>query len=101
MEFSPSFALLQKFTVGLPEAVTRSSGVAQGDVAMAAAYLGIDLPFASLDEQIRIVEKELLNQNKFLTSNLHKPDVDQHEVYSRSLFVREMVLNNRSRKPST
>jgi len=98
MEFSPAFALLQKFTAGLPEASTISD-ITQEDVSQAAMYLGIELPFASLDDQKRIVQKELLNQNKFLTSNLHKPDVDQHEVYSRSLFVREIVLNNR--KPTT
>ncbi len=95
MEYDPGLALLKKFTVGIPASLSGSDAVNSEDVAAAAKYLGIELPEISLLERIKVVEIELLAQNKFLTTNLHNTEAEQSEFYRKSQFVREVLLNNR------
>jgi hypothetical protein len=97
MEFDPAFTLLRKFAVGIESSVSGSDTINNQDIAAVAKYLGVELPAISISECIRIVESELLAQNHFLTMNLKNIDVEQSEFYEKSQFVREVILNNRSR----
>jgi hypothetical protein len=95
MEFDPAFALLKKFTVGIPSSLSESDTINAEDVAAAAKYLGIELREIPLSGQIGVIEIELLAQNKFLTTNLQNTEVEQSEFYRKSQFVREVISNNR------
>jgi hypothetical protein len=105
MEFDPAFTLLKKFTVGIESSVSGSDTINNQDIAAVAEYLGVELPAISISECIRIIETELLAQNKFLTMNLRNInieqselyEIEQSELYEKSRFVREVILNNRSR----
>ncbi|MGP0060515.1 MAG: hypothetical protein ACLPID_14615 [Beijerinckiaceae bacterium] len=98
MEFSPAFTLLGKFTTDIPESDSESHTINENDIVNVAEYLGLKLPEKSLQERIEIIQNELLNQNKVLTENISIVDVDKAEIYKKSRFVREIVLNNRARK---
>jgi hypothetical protein len=98
MEFNAAFTLLKKFTVGIPNSLSESETIDDQDVVAVANYLGVELPTVSLLERIEILETELFAQNKFLTANLKDNDIEQSELYSRSQFVREVILNNRARR---
>lgn len=97
MEFDPAFTLLRKFTVGIESSVSGSGTINNQDIAPVAKYLGVELPAISISECIRILETELLAQNQFLTMNLKNINIEQSELYEKSRFVREAVLNNRYR----
>lgn len=96
MEYDPAFALLKKFTVGIPGSLSGSDTINNEDIAAAAKYLGIELHEMPISEQIGVVEIELLAQNRFLTTNLQNTEVEQSEFYRKSQFVREVILNNRT-----
>ncbi len=97
MEFDPAFALLKKFTLALPSSESGSDTIYDQELAAVVKYLGIPMPEGSFSECVRVIESELINQNKFLTANLEKDDVEQTELYEKSQFIREVVANNRER----
>lgn len=90
MDFSPEFELLLKFSIGL--ATTPAN---EDDVIKVARYLGVDLPDTSLEDHIKILQDELVKQNSFLKNGLESDSVYDSEEYRRSIFVREIVANNR------
>ena len=97
MELDPAFTLLRKFTVGIESSVSGSDPINNQDIVAVAKYLGVELPAISMSECVRIIETELLAQNKFLTMNLRNINIEQSELYEQSRFVKEVILNNRSR----
>ncbi len=90
MEFDPTFALLKKFTVGLPP-----TPKSMDDVVAVAKYLGVKLVSSSLDVQIEILTDEVTLQNRFLSHQLASDSIFDSDEYSRSMFIREVVTNNR------
>ncbi len=98
MEFDPSFALLKKFTPGLPENVSQRQTITVDEVIAVAIYLGVKPPSLSLEEQKTFLERELIKQNAFLNDNLQRSDVDRCAEYLLSGFIREVVMNNREPK---
>ncbi len=100
MEFSAAFATLKKFTVGLSPPLPDEEAITTSDINMAAEYLGIDLSGVPSHEHIRSIENELSYQDEFLTDHLSDSDIEKSELYGRSQFVREIVINNRTRARS-
>ena len=90
MQFSPAFTLLPKFSVGL-----KTTHKDKDDVLAVSEYLGIDLPDVSHDDKITILAKELQSQNGFLSHALISEEIYNSDEYRRSMFVREIVANNR------
>ncbi|MEJ0049957.1 MAG: hypothetical protein WDN02_01850 [Methylovirgula sp.] len=96
MEFSAAFHLLENFTVGIARPSPES--ISDTDIEAAAAYLGTDVSSLAGIERIERIEVELQEQNRFLTAHLRDDDIEQSNFYRRSLFVREIVANNRTPK---
>ncbi len=96
MEFSGAFHLLKNFTVGIPRPSPKD--ISDTDIAAAAAYLGIDVSSLVAVERIERIEAELQEQNLFLTAHLRDADIERSNFYRQSLFVREIVANNRAPK---
>ena len=93
MTFSPAFALLPRFTSGL-----QSGAVSGSDVAMVSDYLGVSVEGVSLQGSVEVLNNELLRQNRFLSLELASDSISDSNEYSRSLFIREVVANNRARR---
>ena len=90
MDFSPAFALLTKFSIGLP-----STPKSEDDVLTVSKYLGVELPQVSLDDRISILTTELSIQNGFLSTTLESDAIYDSNEYRRSMFIKEVVANNR------
>ncbi|WP_158810107.1 hypothetical protein [Beijerinckia sp. L45] len=90
MEFSPAFYLLTKFSIGL-----RDYPKSEDDVVAVAAYLGLGFSDVALEDKIKLLAEELQTQNGFLSTELSSETISQSPEYQRSMFVREVVANNR------
>ena len=90
MEFSPAFALLQKFTIGRPPTPKN-----EDDILTVARYLGVDFAGSKMDDRETLLSNELANQNRFLSAELSSYSIFDSDEYRKSMFVKEVVTNNR------
>ena len=90
MEFSSAFPLLGKFNTEL-----WTTSKSEADVLAVSEYLGVDLPDVNLNEKIFLLSRELDKQNGFLSVELSSDMIFQSEQYKKSMFIREIVKNNR------
>lgn len=98
MAFSPVFHLLKKFTVDLSGHAPEAENASERDIDVAGAYSGIDTSAMPSNERMEAIRIELREQNRFLTAHLRDDDIEKSNFYRRSLFVREVVANNRTSK---
>jgi hypothetical protein len=86
--FDPAFPLLARLTTG-------HEPLDEEEAKTAASYLGVSLPTDDLKEQIKYLNAVTLSQNAFLTKYLASDLIYRSDEYQRSMFIREIVANNR------
>ena len=101
MSFSSAFDLLAELGQNEDGDIPFTDNISAIDIADMAAYLGIVLHSISRSEQISLLRNELNTQNKFLTKNIHTEEVTVSEMYLKSRFIQEIVINNRRRSKET
>ena len=89
-QFDPTFSLLPKFSIGL-----RPMPTSEEEMKLVSTYLGVELPAAELQENAQRLSNELESQNGFLTKNLESNSIYESDKYRRSMFIRDIVANNR------
>jgi hypothetical protein len=92
MQFPPVFQLLKKFTPGLEN---RSVAVTREEMDAVAKYLGVTLSAGDHEEAYLQLQNELSDQNRFLTAKLSCDDIIHCELFRRSQFIQDIVVNNR------
>lgn len=89
-EFSPAFEPLIKFMKGLPKVP-----ISEDEIAAVSKYLGVDLPDVSFEDRVTLLSDELSAQNGFLSYELSSDLIYNSDPYRKSMFIREIVANNR------
>jgi hypothetical protein len=94
MKLSPAFQLLGKFTQGIPARQIYGAPT-QEDILAVSEYLGVSVAEYDPSSAVEKLTSELTEQNRFLTANLYSDEIESSDLYRRSLFIREIVKNNR------
>jgi hypothetical protein len=99
MTLSPAFRLLGKFTEGIAAERIFGSPTWQ-EVHMVSEYLGVDISGSDIVSATEKLSAALTEQNRFLTAYLSSDEIENCDLYHRSSFIREIVINNRREQSS-
>lgn len=94
MSFSPAFRLLAKFTEGI-EPSRKGGDASWAEIDLVSQYLGVAVEHDDRRTCIEQLSHALTDQNRFLTANLASDKIVESDFYKSSMFIREIVDNNR------